>query len=890
MSPIEVLTQLAPAIADRYAIEREIGRGGMATVYLARDVRHDRKVALKVLDPELGAVLGVDRFLAEIRVTANLQHPNLLPLFDSGSAGGLLYYVMPFVEGESLRARLDHETQLPVDEAVAITAAIANALQYAHEHGVVHRDLKPENVLMQAGEPIVADFGIALAVSRAGGARVTQTGLSLGTPQYMSPEQATGDRVVDGRSDIYSLGAIAYEMLTGEPPHTGNNAQAVIARLLTEPPRPIRTVRPAVPQHIDAAVQRALEKLPADRWSSAGAFRGALLGQVPVQTAARSSRRTTHGATIPLAVVAGVAVAALAWVLIRGASRATGTSQPRVRFTLPDVPAGPRFVVPAFALSDDGSAIAFAVAGSNDTTTLWIRRFDERAPRQLSGTEGAESPFWSPDGKSIGFFANGRIERYNLAESAPTTAATIGGSAGGATWMANGDIVASPGQGPLLLIPAAGGAPRAITALDSARGELQDVLPMRLPDAKHFMYTAISYSAEYSGGLLYVSSMNGGKPVLVRRGTALFAAPDHLLVRRDADLIALPFDPKTFAVGTSQTVVLSGEPVYSWAASGSGTIAWTSSTPEYSTSLELIDRSGHTVRVLGPPATGAAYEYYAPRISRDGRTVAAEHHLGQGGGDIYLFDVATGAARRETFDPKSHSGFVAWSPDDKRIVFNTTRGGGGTIFMKTVGQSDERTFVASVAASWPSDWSADGKYILFDRPSVTTQSDVWLAPTAGGPPKPILATPANEMQAALSPDGKWIAYASDEENGRFNVYVRRFPLTAEQWKVSADGGEAPRWRGDGKELFFIVPHDRDVSMMSAPISAGDAFQAGKPAELFRKPIDVETDVLRTGVYYDVTPDGKEFVAKLKVPVPSVAPAVLHVFVNALSAPAGSSRP
>jgi serine/threonine-protein kinase len=890
VSPVDILTQLAPAIAERYAIEREIGRGGMATVYLARDVRHDRKVALKVLDPELGAVLGVDRFLAEIRVTANLQHPNLLPLFDSGSAGGLLYYVMPFVEGESLRARLDHETQLPVEEAVAITAAIANALQYAHEHGVVHRDLKPENVLMQAGEPIVADFGIALAVSRAGGARVTQTGLSLGTPQYMSPEQATGDRTVDGRSDIYSLGAIAYEMLTGEPPHTGNNAQAVMARLLTEAPRPVRTARPAVPEHIDVAVQRALEKLPADRWSSAATFRGALLGQVPASTPVPSSRRATHSATILLAAVTTVAVAALAWVLVRDASHAPATPQPRVRFTLPDVPSGPRFDAPVFALADDGSAIAFAVADSNDATTLWVRRFDQPVPRQLAGTEGAASPFWSPDGKSVGFFANGRIERYNLGESAPTTVATIGGSPGGATWMPNGDIVASPGQGPLLLIPAAGGTPRAITALDSAHGELQDVSPERLPDGKHFMYTAISYSAAYTGGLLYVSSVDGGKPTLVRRGSAVFAAPDHLLARRDADLIALPFNPKTFSVGTAQTVVLSGEPAYSTTASASGTIAWVSSEPDYSTSLELMDRSGHTVRVLGPAATGVAYEYYAPRLSHDGRTVAAEHHLGQGGGDIYLFDVATGDTRRETFDPKSHSGFVAWSPDDKRIVFNTTRGGGGTIFMKTIGESDERTFVASVAASWPSDWSADGKYILFDRPSVTTQSDVWLAPAAGGTPKPILATPANEMQAALSPDGKWIAYASDEENGKFNVYVRRFPLTAEQWKVSEDGGEAPRWRGDGKELFFIVPHDRDVSMMSASIAAGDAFRAGKPMELFRKPIDVATDILRTGVYYDVTPDGKEFVAKLKVPVPSVAPAVLHVFVNALGATQAGGRP
>jgi len=245
--------QLQAILDGSYEIEREIGRGGMATVYLARDIKHDRRVALKLLDPDLGAVLGIERFLAEIKVTANLQHPNLLPLFDSGAAGGLLYYVMPFVEGESLRARLTRERQLPVDEAVRITSAIANALEYAHGHGVIHRDLKPENVLMQAGEPIVADFGIALAVSNAGGTRITQTGLSLGTPSYMSPEQATGDRVIDGRSDVYALGAMTYEMLTGEPPHTGATSQAVIARLLTETPRPIRSTRPAVSESIDAA-------------------------------------------------------------------------------------------------------------------------------------------------------------------------------------------------------------------------------------------------------------------------------------------------------------------------------------------------------------------------------------------------------------------------------------------------------------------------------------------------------------------------------------------------------------------------------------------------------------------------------------------------------------
>src|SRR4051812_48758218 len=230
--------QLNISLAGRYVIERELGQGGMATVYLAQDIKHKRNVALKVLKPELGAVLGVERFLSEIQVTANLQHPNLLPLFDSGESEGLLFYVMPYVDGESLRARLDREKQFSVDEAVRLAVAIAGALEYAHQNGVIHRDMKPENILLQAGQPVIADFGIALAVSNAGGARVTQTGISLGTPQYMSPEQATGDRVIDGRSDIYSLAAMTYEMLTGEPPHTGTSAQSIIAKLMTEDVRP----------------------------------------------------------------------------------------------------------------------------------------------------------------------------------------------------------------------------------------------------------------------------------------------------------------------------------------------------------------------------------------------------------------------------------------------------------------------------------------------------------------------------------------------------------------------------------------------------------------------------------------------------------------------------
>src|SRR5215472_4801982 len=286
---------LATALADRYTIERLIGEGGMARVFLARDLRHNRRVALKVLRPDLGAVVGVERFQAEIEVTANLQHPNLLPLFDSGEAGDLLFYVMPYVEGESLRARIQREKQLPVDEVLRIATAVAGALDYAHRHGVIHRDLKPENILLHDGQPLVADFGIALAISNASGARITQTGISLGTPQYMSPEQATGDRSIDARTDIYSLGALTYEMLTGEPPHTGSTSQAIIARVLTERPRSIRATRSSVPEHIEAAVDHALEKLPADRWATAHDFADAMNGrrQVTRSTGILPSGRAT---------------------------------------------------------------------------------------------------------------------------------------------------------------------------------------------------------------------------------------------------------------------------------------------------------------------------------------------------------------------------------------------------------------------------------------------------------------------------------------------------------------------------------------------------------------------------------------------------------------------
>ncbi len=306
----DVAARLSSALANRYRVERELGAGGMATVYLAHDLKHDRQVAIKVLKPELAAVLGAERFLSEIKVTANLQHPNLLPLFDSGSADGLLYYVMPYLEGETLRARMQRERQLPVDETLRLVSLLAGALDLAHSRGVIHRDLKPENILLQAGQPVIADFGIALAVAQAGGERVTQTGISLGTPHYMSPEQAAGDRAVDARSDQYALGAIAYEMLTGEPPHTGATAQVIIARLMTDTPRSITSARPAVPKGIDIDVLRALSKTPADRFPTCGDFARAVTSHV---AAGPTPRQSWVPLTVGLLAAALVITAGVAW-------------------------------------------------------------------------------------------------------------------------------------------------------------------------------------------------------------------------------------------------------------------------------------------------------------------------------------------------------------------------------------------------------------------------------------------------------------------------------------------------------------------------------------------------------------------------------------------------
>ncbi|HET9293416.1 MAG TPA: serine/threonine-protein kinase, partial [Gemmatimonadales bacterium] len=392
--------RLSAALADRYRIEHELGQGGMATVYLAEDLKHKRKVALKVLKPELAAVLGGERFVQEITTTAALQHPHILPLFDSGTADGFLYYVMPFIDGETLRSKLNRETQLGIDEAVKIATAVADALDYAHRHGVIHRDIKPENILLHDGRPMVADFGIALALSAAAGGRMTETGLSLGTPHYMSPEQATAEKEITARSDVYSLGSVLYEMLTGNPPHTGASAQQIIMKIVTEEAAPVTNVRKSVPPNVAAAVAKSLEKLPADRFESAKAFADALTNTGFTVVGARTALGSTVSSGVPrraLVGLAGLAAVALALALW-GWLRPGPTTLPSRQRVLLWNKEFPDFLIPSslrvesrVAIAPDASSIVFADSAGDDTQ-LFLKRRNEIRATPIAGTEGGTSP------------------------------------------------------------------------------------------------------------------------------------------------------------------------------------------------------------------------------------------------------------------------------------------------------------------------------------------------------------------------------------------------------------------------------------------------------------------------------------------------------------------
>ncbi|MGH7713084.1 MAG: serine/threonine-protein kinase, partial [Gemmatimonadaceae bacterium] len=493
------LDRLTKAIGDRYRVEQELGAGGMATVYLARDLKHDRRVALKVLKPELAAVVGAERFLSEIKTTANLQHPHILALFDSGTVDGSVFYAMPYVDGESLRDRLTRERQLPIADALRIAQEVADALQHAHSHGVIHRDIKPENVLLQGGHALVADFGIALAASSAGGTRMTETGMSLGTPQYMSPEQAMGERTLDARTDVYALGCVLYEMLAGEPPFTGPTAQAIVARVITEEPRSLIRQRKTVPLEVDTAVATALSKLPADRFPSAAAFAEALRGRGPTlplhhTTSASVSARQPRRA--PWLVPAlGTALAATAAIAAWGWSRqAPAPSVTRSFVVFPDAEA-PRMHRPSYALLPDGSAMVYVGrAASGAGTQLWIKKRSELHATPLGGSAGATAVFVPPNGEWIGYIAGTRVMKVPQSGGQPVVVGealcnTLGcQSFPSAAFLDDGRVIFHSADA-LVMVRPNGGPPDSLVTSRAVAG-FTPIFPSPLPGSRGVLFTA----------------------------------------------------------------------------------------------------------------------------------------------------------------------------------------------------------------------------------------------------------------------------------------------------------------------------------------------------------------------------------------------------------------
>ena len=878
----EVPERLQQALADRYRIERELGQGGMATVYLALDVRHGRKVALKALRPELASLLGAERFLSEIKTTAHLQHPHILSLFDSGEADGLVFYVMPYVEDESLRDRLAREKQLPVEEAVRVATEVASALDYAHRHGVVHRDIKPENILLHEGQALVADFGIALAVSRTeGGSRLTETGLSLGTPAYMAPEQAMGQREITPKADVYALGCVLYEMLTGEPPFTGPTAQAIVARVMTEAPRSITLQRHTIPPHIEAAVLRALEKLPADRFGSAAAFADALtrpeISLLATRAASAAASAGPWARVRPLILRGApwlIAAVAVTWGIWSAGHRSRGQPPPVARFTL-------SFGRGATAIASGGSSVAFAPDGSRiayvgsdsaGTSHLFLRNLDQVEPVVVPGTVGTSQPFFSPDGRWLGFRQEGKLRKVAVAGGAVVTLCDVEGAFFGASW-GDGDVIVFSHGGRLRRVPAAGGQPVDVAAPDSARHETYR-FPEMLPGGRAAAFVAISDS----GPRLEVVTLHDHRvTALGQTGTSPHYVTGGYLAFTlvDGTLVAATFDERRLRItGSPQPIVdnvrMGPAPVAKLGVARTGALAYLGGSRPM-LELALASRDGR-VRAL----PGGRRQYAAPRFSPDGRRIAVtDLALGSAfrpehiPGDIWVLDVAAGTFQRITYD--TASAWAEWMPDGRRLVYVRSHSNGVpdlyTIRSDGSGRPEPLlTGLANIILEFR--LVPDGRRVVFSDIQRATGVDLWIAPLdSPAAARPLLATPFSEWNPAVSPDGRWLAYTSTETGAR-EVYVRGLD-DGGRTRVSTGGGAEPRWARGGRELFYR----KGDTIYAASVTTGRQFVSEPPSVLLgtRAATVPVTD-------WDVSADGRTFVVTRQ---PDLGPedTQLHVILH-----------
>jgi serine/threonine-protein kinase len=869
--------RLASSVADRYRVDRELGQGGMATVYLAEDLKHGRKVAIKVLHPELSAILGSERFLAEIKVTANLQHPHILGLIDSGEADGLLYYVMPYVSGESLRARLHREKQLPVEEALRLAREVASALDYAHRQGVVHRDIKPENTLLQDGAALVSDFGIALAVEQAGGHRMTQTGMSLGTPAYMSPEQAMGERVIGPRSDVYALGAMTYEMLAGEPPFTGPTSQAIVAKVLTEQPPPLRPRRPTVPPAAEVAILTALQKLPADRWGTAKEFSDALSGSAPSRSQGASAirlalarapaPRASRSVVLWLGWAAGVlALGLAAWALLRPRPELPPS---RLAIMAPGLGgSGASSAQRHLEFQPDGQGLVYSVVSTDGVMRLVRQSLDQEVPSPIPGAIAISSPLVSPDGRYVVAThpVKNQLLRLPIDGGSPdlvvremvSTSSDGAWAPDGSLWLSQSDYV---------------GQVVGDSVVRRLRGR-QQRLQQILSDGRTALVVR-SRVGNLAGPVLLVDLESGretqvlGTPVIEARVTQGLLV--YVLV--GGNLQAVEFDESErrlsgapVTVGTN--VAVTGIGVAQLAVAANGNLAYI---PEEPASLVFIERNGSS-----RPVTDERRNFHHPLFSPDGRRLLLDFTSIEGR-NVWVLSLEEGTLSRASFDRDGHD--ATWTPDGRFITYivPVTDPDGLTLVLlrKPPGSAEQPdTLLASPSLSYTGTWLRDGSGLVTsaidllrnprrpDSAQGNSQSDAAIIRNAGkGPIEPLVASPFAEQYVGASPDGRWISFVSDQ-SGRDEVYVRDLAGAGDQVLVSLGGGNEPVWSPDGRELFYRETKETDPYLVAAGIATTPALAVTGRKRLF--PVG---DIVGTAPHanYDISPDGKTFVMVRRSP-------------------------
>jgi serine/threonine-protein kinase len=875
-------TKLGP-----YEIGAPLGAGGMGEVYRARDTRLDRTVAIKVLPQHLADTPEArQRFEREARAVSALNHPHICTLHDVGSQDGTEYLVMEYLEGETLAARLE-KGPLPLEQVLKLGVEISDALDKAHRQGIIHRDLKPGNIMLTPTGAKLLDFGLAkAALPQASGMTltaavtrttpVTQQGTIVGTFQYMSPEQVEG-KEVDARSDIFSFGAVLYEMLTRRRAFPGKSQLSVASAILEKDPEPISTLQPLTPPMLERAVKRCLEKEPNDRWQTARdlllelkwiAEGGSQVMLTPIG-AARGIRERWRGTlllgvtSLLVAAIASLAVWYLKPMPPRPISRTVITLPPGQRLAGLDQT--------AVALSPDGTRLVYVAIQGGGQQQLYLRPMDSLEARPIPSTEGAVNPFFSPDGQWVGFYGGQKLKKVSLNGGAAMTLGAVV-TPHGASWGSQGTIAFAPaGASVLQQLSEAGGASQPLTRLE--KGEGSHRWPEYLPGGKALLFTSGASVANWNNAKVAVQSVGTGeRRNLVQGGTQpRYAASGHLVYAQGGNLMAMPFDQQRLAVTGAAVPVVegilqfrsSGAAQYSLSASGS--LAYVPGAIQADQRrMVWVTRTG-----AEQPSTAPAHAYRGPRLSPDGQRIAVA--IEEQEAQIWLYDLSRETLTRLTFEGNVNVNPV-WTRDGKRITFTSNKEGPQNLFWQLAdGSGGLERLTTSESVNTPSSWSPDGQLLAFWEVNAATGWDIWVLRPSDRKVQPFLRTAFNESVPRFSPDGRWLAYISDE-SGRYEIYVQPYPGPGGKWQISTEGGTEPVWNPNGRELFYRSGD----KMMAVDIATQPGFSAGKPRVLFEGRYEPTP---ATFPNYDVSPDGQRFLMLKPAEANEAAPTQINVVLN-----------